>query len=650
MTDQNLGTTPPPPDPESRPEPAAEPAPAPTPEPAPAPAAEPAASALDETRAHPAEPVTPPVEPAEPGTSAPAASVAREGGTFGGGAGSTPRSSAGRWAIAVGGIALVAVVTVAIIGLAGSRAKPAIGLGYMPADTIQYSEYRLDLPGDQRQKLAGFLSAFPGFADQSNIDAKLNELLDRLVAGVSGDQQTYTRDIQPWFGGQISIGSSGLGLADFTQQPGPLSYVGLGGDSLLVVSITDPAKATAWARAVAGERVTESQHAGVTIYALEVEGAPFSFAVTDKVLLGGSDAAVRAAIDSKGEGKLAEDAEFKAAFAIAERDYATFSFVEYRAVLQSMIDVMSGGAGIPNTAIDDELLSMIPAWQASTGRFEGDALVGESVYPSVDIGFEAKNRRSTLSGHAPPATIAYLESHDVGPALLALLERFRQMPELREGFGQVDGAMGLVGGFDGVFGWWGDVAVAISKGTDGAIGGGLLIQPSDGAAARRTFETLRSFIVLGGGQAGLELRDEQHGEATVTILDFSAAAGPAGLPEGVTAEIAYTVTDDVVAIGYGAAWVRSVLDAGPGPSLADDARFRDLVNRVGGENIGLAFVDVNAIRELIEPLAREAVPADAWALYERDIKPYVVHLDAFVSGVRRDGGRDISPAVFTVRK
>ena len=60
-------------------------------------------------------------------------------------------------------------------------------------------------------------------------------------------------------------------------------------------------------------------------------------------------------------------------------------------------------------------------------------------------------------------------------------------------------------------------------------------------------------------------------------------------------------TKDVVVIGYGQAFVESVLDAGPGPSLADDPRVASLVKRVGEENLGFTFVDIRAIRELFEP-------------------------------------------------
>jgi hypothetical protein len=178
-----------------------------------------------------------------------------------------------------------------------------------------------------------------------------------------------------------------------------------------------------------------------------------------------------------------------------------------------------------------------------------------------------------------------------------------------------------------------------------------LISPTDAAAAKRTFDTLRSFVVLAGGQAGVKLRDVAHGDATITIVDFSEAVESSGgtVPPGFKAELAYAVTADLVVIGYGESFVAAALDAGPGTSMADDGRFSSLVKRVGEENIGLSFVDVAAIRELIEPLVRDTMPQDQWAFYEREVKPYLLPFDALVSAARIDGSVNRLDQAITVK-
>jgi len=586
-----------------------------------------------------AEPGLPAVEPAD--ETAPAQTVARDGGD----SGTTRKPSGVRWAIAIGGIAIVVGITIAILALtSGSRPTPSIAVGYMPSDTVQYGEYRLDLPGDQRQKLAAYLSKLPGFADQAAIQPKLNEVFDRIVAAASSNSQTFTTDIQPWFGGQIAVGSGPIDASSLGRAPST-SFVGGLGNQLVVVTVTDPAKAKAWIEKTAGSKATASEYGGATLYT----AGELAAAVTDKVLIGGSETAVKTAIDTKGQGNLASNPQFKAAFSSVSRDYVAFGFVDYRSAVTSVVDLAAPSAGLQRT-MNDAFLGFVPAWLATDVRFEDDALVAETAYPSVDIGFSAKNRASTLSSHAPASTLFYAESHDLGAALTAFLNKLRAIPELSSTFGQIDQSAGLIGGLDGLFGWWGDGAVVIGSNPDGSIGGGLVIAPTDAAAARKTFATLRSFVVLGGGQAGITLRDETHGDATVTIIDFSGAmAASGGVPPGVKAEIAYTVTDNIVVVGYGAAFVDAVLDAGPGKSLADDARFKSLVGRVGTENLGLTFVDVQAIRNLVEPLVKPLVSGDEWATYEREIVPYVSHLDAVVSSSEIDGEINRLPMSFTVK-
>jgi hypothetical protein len=377
-------------------------------------------------------------------------------------------------------------------------------------------------------------------------------------------------------------------------------------------------------------------------------GPSYVIAVNDEVILAGTDASVRAAVDSNGEGKLADDDEFKAAFRLASDDYVLFTFLDYKSLLASSMS--AGSSSLNSTAVDDELMALVPAWFGAVGRFENDAFVTNAAFASIDVGFDANNKKSTLLGMAPPTTIAYTEVHDVGAAITALLDRFRGLPEVQQAIDELDSATGI--GLEGIVGWWGDAAVVVSQGDDGLLGAGLLIHPTDRAAADTAFQTLRSLIAFGGGQAGVTLRDVPYGNTTITVVDFSNASGMSAdqLPPGYEAEIAYAVTDDVVVIGYGQAFVESVLDTGPGPSLADDSRVASLVDRVGAENLGLTFVDVRAVRELLETVAAADVPTEEWNEYIKEYQPFLLPFDAFVSSTREDGDLNRIQAIQTVSK
>jgi hypothetical protein len=548
------------------------------------------------------------------------------------------RSVGLRWAIALGAVALVVAATAVIVVLASGRPATSVTVGYMAEDTIAYSEVRLDLPGDQRAKLASFMSSFPGFKDQAQFDPKLDEALDRIVRAATKDGQTWSADIKPWFGGQIAVGSSPADLSPTGALTGST-----GNPGLFVVTIRDRTAAIAWLKKTVGGGFSESDYNGATVLSGSDAGfgTPFAFAVTDSVILAGADADVRAAVDSKGGNKLADDAEFKAAFGTVKGDYVAFSFIDYQSLLQSTIEAAGAGSGLASTTVDEELLAMVPTWIASVARIENDAIVTDGAFPSIDFGYGAQNKHSGLAGHAPAGSIFYAESHDIGAATVAFLDRLRQIPELRQTFGQIDQSAGMIGGVDGAVGWWGDVALAIAKDADGNLGGGLLIAPTDAEKAGDFFDTIRSFVVLGGRGMGVSIRDVQHGATTISIVDFSGAVGQgAGLPPGFKPELAFAVTNDVVVLGYGESFVGSVLDANGGTSLAGSARYQDLLKRVGDQNLGLTFVDVAAVRTLVEPLVKTELSGEDWAFYEREIKPYLLPFDAIVSSAVKDGGVD----------
>jgi hypothetical protein len=185
----------------------------------------------------PAEPLTPPPsEPVyEPATSqVPAEPVITQG--------PPRRRSRMRWIVAAVVVALVVGSSAAIAAVLTGASPQASILGYVPADSIAYAELRLDLPGDQRQAVAAFLSKFPGFRDQAALDSKLDEALDKFLEGVTNNGQTYTKDIKPWFGGEVgaSVGPLPAAATLMSGSAAPEFR------ALALLSVKDPAAAQAW--------------------------------------------------------------------------------------------------------------------------------------------------------------------------------------------------------------------------------------------------------------------------------------------------------------------------------------------------------------------------------------------------------------------
>src|SRR5688500_3888064 len=145
----------------------------------------------------------------------------------------TVGGTSGRWRWIFAGVATVLVLTLVAgtLFFLGTRpATPSLVAEFAPQDVAIYGEVRLDLPGDQRERLASFMSRFPGFADTASFQTKLDDTLQEAFAGM-GTGLDWERDVAPWFGGQIGVFSTTLAPGYGT----PPSFVA-------VLSVKDTAK------------------------------------------------------------------------------------------------------------------------------------------------------------------------------------------------------------------------------------------------------------------------------------------------------------------------------------------------------------------------------------------------------------------------
>jgi len=575
---------------------------------------------------------------------------------------STLRRRPVRWPVAIALIALVLAVSAFVGILVTGRAPNAQVLGYVPDGTIAYGEARLDLPGDQRLALASFLSRFPGFADQSAIEGKLDEVMDRFVGGVTNGDQAYTTDIQPWFDGELAFAVGPL--------PDPSTLSG-GGPSamdkfrfLVLVSIKDEAGVTTWFKSVASSSsVTMSDEAynGANLTMLTGEnGAQGAYTALDgKVAVLGDVDSVKAAVDTQGKGPFAAQANPRAALDATDSSHLGFVYIELAPLLDwsSRVSQATGAAGDGFDLSTSALSGLMPAWEGFALRVEGDAVVMEAAAdrPDASIG-PTENRASSLTDHVPASALFVTVNHDYGATLVSLLNAYRSEPALKSVIDGIDQAAGVLGGTDSAVGWIGDTAIVVDQ-ADGGIEGGLVIVPTDRSAADRTFTSLRTLISLGGTEAGISVKDEPYAGATITTVDLgdiaslaekaglssSMLGAGAALPTG-HIELAYAVTDQVVVIGSSPSFVKHVLDTTGATSIASTDRFKTLSSRVGN-GTSLAFIDIAAIRGLIESAMGSADPSSV-AAYEQEVKPYLAPFDALIASSSVTG--DISSSKFIV--
>jgi hypothetical protein len=303
----------------------------------------------------------------------------------------------------------------------------------------------------------------------------------------------------------------------------------------------------------------------------------------------------------------------------------------------------------------DVLAGMVPAWTAGEVRAVNGNLVLDGVAPHQAFRSTAA-AGAGVAALAPKGTIALIGAGDIGTTLTTLHDQLAAAPKLAATLKQVDSALGLLGGFGAAVGWMGDTGIAVTQeGT--SISGGVIVVPSDAAAAKRLFTQLRSLVEIGTASSGPAISDETYGDATITTVDLSslapllaAAAGSAtggsgsASPLPANLKLVYSVTDKVVVLGADPAFVKAVLDARTGDSLAKDARFAALAKQGGAATAGISWLDIAAIRTLAE--AR--LSAAERTKYETDLKPYLAPIDAIVSVPTPGSDLDRSSMILSV--
>ena len=576
----------------------------------------------------PTEPPAPPAPP-EPVVAAPTAPVAaaRPAG---------PGRSRLRWLVA-------GIVTLLVVGTAAGATflltrdagDPDV-LAWTPADSVVYTEARLDLPGSQQAELAKVMSAFPGFDDQAAFPTKLAEALDQLVKRASDDKMGYQADIEPWFGGQVSMSIGPLpSAADPTQVR-----------ALVLASVKDATKAGAWAEELlteTGATTSTETYDGITITRVvppagsDAAGADVTgaYALFGPVIALGDPASIKAAIDTKGTGGLPTHDQFTAASGSVSGDRLGFLYLNAAAIAQGAQGLAGDtGASMPELpAMFDDLSA---PWVVMAVRAEDGAIVVDTRQPHVDKLGPAVATESKVAALVPASTVFLATGHEVGAGLERLRALAAEDPELADGVKQLEDSLALIGGVDALIGWIGDAGIAITRDGD-ELAGGLVVTPTDKAAADRLLTQLRGFLALAGEGAGIKVTDEDHDGTTVTSItienvgDLVGAAtggsldGPEDVPDSIV--IAYAVSDEVVTIGYTADFVKAVLDTRGGESLATTDRFKGMLDRADKVHGSLSWVDVAAIRDLVEGMIPDAERGE----YDADVKPYLAAFDAIIA-------------------
>lgn len=518
-----------------------------------------------------------------------------------------------RWLLAIAVSTLVVAAAAALAALLVGGAGPSGLLARAPADSVAYAELRLDLPGDQRSETARFLAHFPGFDDQALLEAKLDDLLERAVGAASDGRVHWIDGIDRWFAGEAalvvrSLPTDGAGAADWVP--------------LVLATVADPAMAQAWLTATLDELGlpwTRDALAGTELVLIGGAVERRAVAVAEGVLVAGREEDVRTALATTPATSLGAAERTKAAAAALPADHVAWLYVDGVAVREWLTGLMRDAGTTPTAAG-----LPIPDWTSAEVRFDGDALVAETVTPAVRAR-AAADTPSRLASHVPDDVVAFAALGGVGSLVLERVEALRANPVLRPSLDSVLAALDRVGGLEAIVGWIDELGLVV--GAEAAEPwAAVLAVPTDRAAAEALAGSLLNLARL--SLPGLRV-EETTAEGT-TIVSVELAATGAGERLG----LAWAIGPEVVVVAPDAATVGRILAVDGKTSLGSASRYATLLARAGGPaGSSVAFVDLARLRTLGEATL---TPAEA-ARYERDIRPYLEPFEAAIAIARSDG-------------
>jgi hypothetical protein len=482
---------------------------------------------------------------------------------------------------------------------------------------------RTDLPGDQRAKLGDFMSHFPGFQDRAQFDTALDEMLNRLTSSVSSDL-AYTSAFKPWMEGEVSIAEMGpgTGAASIESAVGSVSLP----STVAIFALKDHDAAQAWVNSeLAGLKLTASpqDYAGTTLYTAGSGVASGAYAFTDRDLLVGTVDGVKAALDSKTKGSLADNPDYQAAMKSFSGDSLARFYLAARTLVASELDSLNAAmqqlsstasAPIPTLGISS---ATMPAWIAGSVRAESDRMVVDVAYPSPNDTSSA-NHASRLANALPGSTVGAVEVHSLGKLLTDGLAAAEAGLPGNSTLGNVKTVLGLMGGLD----WIGDGVAAVTK--DGSnFSEGFVVQATDASTAGSKVALLSNAVSFAGWTYGLKSHDEQYKGVTITLID---------VPEsvlGMPLEIAVAAKDDLVVVGYGDVFVKAVIDTTSSSSLGSQPDYSAAMAAAGSSNVESIYVNVPALEDQIG----QAVLSKSASVWAQDYKPYFDHLGSIAGSV-----------------
>ncbi len=547
-----------------------------------------------------------------------------------------------RWLVAGLATLVVLVLVGGVLVLAAPRAgAPSATAHYVPADTGMYVEVRLDLPGDQHDNLAAFMSHFPGFADQAAFQQKFDETLNTVLAR-SGSGLDWNTDVKPWFGGQVAVFGNfqapKVGLTDMSMGDAMASAP----DSVIALTVTDKAKLQELIDAhIGGAQVDSTDYQGQQIKTIAQPAGmsvSASYVITDDALLvAPSVDLIKEALDVKAGKKPA----------LGRRQLLP-SAAGSTARRSTRHGVCRSGQAARGNANAVRLVAAGSMHAARRPPVASSKLVGEVRAESDHLAFSFRtqiptgdnappapaNKQTKLAQSMPSDTLFYLEARNAGDTVGWLIKNLLTCASaaqpggapLPSGLGDMSQIFEQFLGAkpENYFDFVDDAAVGLTYSGD-KVSGGLVGTVDDQATATQRVDKLVALVQMlgafGGGNTGMQItsQDADHNGTkvtTITIVPSEPGATPVTLQVATANGKFYLGMND---------FVTAALDQSASDSLATNARYQKALSEAPADNSGIIYVDVADLAKAAE----EKMTADEKTQFETNTKPFIDPLSSF---------------------
>ncbi|MBA2522126.1 MAG: DUF3352 domain-containing protein [Solirubrobacterales bacterium] len=434
---------------------------------------------------------------------------------------------------------------------------------------------------------------------------------------------TYTDDIEPWLGSRAGFFLSGI------------DATGSSATGAVAIAVTDPDAAKAFIdKALAADPATEtdSSYQGVD-YKLDSDGA--AVGVSGDFLVAGTEQALKDAIDAGAGDSLADDSTVTAALDEAP-DNSLFSVYADTPAIVDLIKSSGSLSAAESKQLDEQVAQYtdgpIEAWGTVT---DSTFALGASA-PTAGAGGPS----DLIAGFPSDSWLAFATA-DVGEQLQNTVAQFETA--FKSGFesavppgynaskydplAQVEAQTGIDLQTD--LAWIGDVGGYIHGTQILGLGGGLVVETSDEAAATKTLDSLETTL---------------QGIPEVQVSPSSTGNGfriqPTSAPVG--AEVA--VQDGKLVAGFGGDSIDDVV--APAETLDASDRFSTITDSLGDGATASFFLDFSPVIQLVESSGDEATSDPDYQM----AKPYLDALDYIVSGSAAEGDRTTASIVLGVKE